>query len=70
MSQKQRVSQTEADHKKLGPIGEKLGLIWGGRWKNIVDNPHYELHPNGKIWRVLKPKLLEIGVSKYKQLKF
>lgn len=70
LSQKQRVSQTEADHKKLGPIGEKLGLIWGGRWKNIVDNPHYELHPNGKTWRVLKPKLLEIGVSKYKQLKF
>lgn len=70
LSTEERNRQTEEDHKKLGPIGEKLGLIWGGRWKSIKDNPHYELHPNGKTWRDLKPKLLEIGVSKYKQLKF
>ena len=70
LSTDERNKQTEEDHKKLGPIGEKLGLVWGGRWKSIIDNPHYELHPNGKIWRDLKPKLLEIGVSKYKQLKF
>lgn len=67
---KQRNDQTLDDHRKLGPIGEKLGLRWGGRWKSIVDNPHYELHPNGKTWHDLKPTLLEIGVSKYKQLKF
>lgn len=27
----------------LGPIGERLGLEWGGRWKSITDEPHYQL---------------------------
>ncbi|MGQ8976025.1 LysM peptidoglycan-binding domain-containing protein [Acinetobacter schindleri] len=70
LSIEERKKKTENDLKKLGPIGEKLGLVWGGRWKSIIDNPHYELHPNGKTWRDLKPKLLEIGISKYKQLTF
>lgn len=70
LSIEDRTKQTESDHKKLGPIGEELGLVWGGRWKTIIDNPHYELHPNGKTWRDLKPKLLEIGVSNYKKLEF
>jgi peptidoglycan L-alanyl-D-glutamate endopeptidase CwlK len=30
---------------KLGPIGKKLGLSWGGDWKSIVDKPHFELRP-------------------------
>ncbi len=70
LTTKQRGDQALDDHRKLGPIGEKLGLVWGGRWKSIVDNPHYELHPNGKTWHDLKPKLLEVGVGKYKKLKF
>ncbi len=37
----------------LGEEGEKLGLIWGGRWKNIVDVGHFELH-QGFTWRDLK----------------
>lgn len=28
-------------YRKLGPIGEALGLTWGGRWKT-PDYPHYE----------------------------
>jgi len=28
---------------KIGPIGESLGLVWGGRWKNFPDRPHFEL---------------------------
>lgn len=28
---------------KIGPIGEALGLVWGGRWKNFPDRPHFEL---------------------------
>lgn len=28
--------------KKLGEIGESLGLTWGGRWKNF-DGPHFQL---------------------------
>ena len=27
---------------KLGPIGEAVGLEWGGRWKSIQDEPHYQ----------------------------
>jgi len=28
---------------RMGEIGEKNGLSWGGRWKN-KDSPHYEAH--------------------------
>ena len=27
----------------MGPIGESVGLVWGGRFKSIVDKPHYQL---------------------------
>lgn len=26
----------------LGPVGESVGLKWGGRWKGFPDQPHYE----------------------------
>jgi peptidoglycan LD-endopeptidase CwlK len=29
-------------YKKLGPLGEAIGLEWGGRWK-FTDEPHYQL---------------------------
>ena len=61
---------TTKDHNALGPIGESLGLVWGGRWKRPVDRPHYQLLPNGKTWKDLKPQLLKIGVSNYKKLTF
>ncbi|MFW1852876.1 LysM peptidoglycan-binding domain-containing protein [Acinetobacter guillouiae] len=64
--------QSIADSKALGLIGEQLGLVWGGRFKtkNGPDYPHFELHPNGKTWRNLKPQLLKLGVSNYKKLIF
>ena len=31
-------------YRELGPLGESLGLEWGGRWK-FVDNPHYQFRP-------------------------
>ena len=31
-------------YKELGPLGESLGLEWGGRWK-FVDDPHYQFRP-------------------------
>ncbi len=34
----------------VGMVGERLGLVWGGRWKTIVDKPHFER----KDWRSLK----------------
>jgi peptidoglycan L-alanyl-D-glutamate endopeptidase CwlK len=30
-------------YKTFGPIGEQLGLEWGGRWTGIKDEPHYEI---------------------------
>jgi peptidoglycan L-alanyl-D-glutamate endopeptidase CwlK len=27
----------------LGPVGESVGLEWGGRWKSFTDTPHYNL---------------------------
>lgn len=27
----------------VGPIGEALGLEWGGRWQNFPDRPHFQL---------------------------
>ena len=33
----------------VGLIGEGCGLVWGGRWKSLVDRPHFE-HPQ---WRSL-----------------
>jgi hypothetical protein len=26
---------------EIGPIGEEIGLEWGGRWKSFRDTPHY-----------------------------
>lgn len=28
---------------KIGNIGKKLGLTWGGDWKDFPDKPHFEL---------------------------
>lgn len=33
-------------------------------------DPYFELHPNGKTWRILKPQLLQLGVSNYKKITF
>ncbi|MBU3847780.1 MAG: LysM peptidoglycan-binding domain-containing protein [Candidatus Acinetobacter avistercoris] len=29
--------------KKIAPIGKGIGLEWGGDWKSIIDNPHFQL---------------------------
>lgn len=31
------------EYAAIGPIGEELGLEWGGSWKTIVDRPHYQV---------------------------
>lgn len=28
---------------RLGPVGEEIGLEWGGRWKSFPDQPHYSV---------------------------
>ncbi|MBC3917699.1 M15 family metallopeptidase [Undibacterium sp. CY18W] len=32
-------------YKAVGVLGEALGLEWGGNWKTIVDQPHFQLRP-------------------------
>jgi len=39
------------DWKKLGELGKKTGLFWGGDWHH-PDLPHFQLLPNDQISRV------------------
>jgi len=32
-------------YKAAGVIGMDLGLEWGGSWKTIIDQPHFQLRP-------------------------
>ena len=32
-------------YKAVGALGMELGLEWGGNWKTIVDQPHFQLRP-------------------------
>jgi peptidoglycan L-alanyl-D-glutamate endopeptidase CwlK len=32
-------------YKAVGVLGSDLGLEWGGNWKTIVDQPHFQLRP-------------------------
>lgn len=32
-------------YKTVGAMGKILGLEWGGDWKTIVDEPHFQLRP-------------------------
>lgn len=36
-----------AKYKAVGALGMDLGLEWGGNWKSIVDQPHFQLRP---VW--------------------
>ena len=40
--------------KKVGELGEKAGLMWGGRWKSPVDKPHFQLPDWGRTASELK----------------
>jgi peptidoglycan L-alanyl-D-glutamate endopeptidase CwlK len=33
-------------YKTVGVLGVELGLEWGGNWKTITDQPHFELRPS------------------------
>jgi len=32
-------------YKAVGALGMDLGLEWGGNWKTMVDQPHFQLRP-------------------------
>ncbi|MDO9285594.1 MAG: M15 family metallopeptidase [Aquabacterium sp.] len=33
-------------YKAVGALGMDIGLEWGGSWKTIVDEPHFQLRPS------------------------
>lgn len=33
-------------YKALGVLGTDLGLEWGGNWRTIVDQPHFQVRPH------------------------
>lgn len=33
-------------YKAVGALGMDIGLEWGGSWKTIVDQPHFQLRPD------------------------
>ncbi len=45
-------------------------MICNGERHGKKGDPHFELHPSGKTWRILKPQLLQLGVSNYKKITF
>ena len=32
-------------YKAVGALGIEIGLEWGGSWKSLVDEPHFQLRP-------------------------
>ena len=36
-------------YKAVGALGMDLGLEWGGSWKTIVDQPHFQLRPDWAV---------------------
>lgn len=41
----QRYLPDSVKYKAVGVLGTDLGLEWGGNWKTIVDQPHFQLRP-------------------------
>ena len=48
-----KASWIAAHFDQVGPIGESLGLEWGGRWQNFPDRPHFQL-PGVKVADLVK----------------
>ena len=40
-------------YKAVGALGMELGLEWGGNWKNLEDQPHFQLRP---VWAAAMPE--------------
>lgn len=43
---------------RIGKIGESLGLEWGGRWKGLVDRPHFQF-TQGKTKKQLREEMTQ-----------
>lgn len=47
-------------YKAVGVLGVDLGLEWGGNWKTIVDQPHYQLRPTWALGMPERQMLAEL----------
>jgi len=47
-------------YKAVGVIGMDLGLEWGGNWKTMVDQPHFQLRPAWAVKMTEKQMLAEL----------
>jgi peptidoglycan LD-endopeptidase CwlK len=51
-------------YKAVGALGAELGLEWGGSWKTIVDQPHFQLRPDWAKGMAERDMLAELRVRK------
>lgn len=51
-------------YKAVGALGEELGLEWGGNWRSIVDQPHFQLRPGWAIGMRERDMLAELRERK------
>lgn len=51
-------------YKAVGALGMELGLDWGGNWKTIVDQPHFQLRPLWAAQMNEKTMLAELRARK------
>lgn len=47
-------------YKAVGAVGQELGLDWGGNWKTIQDEPHFQLRPDWALDLTEKEMLTEL----------
>jgi peptidoglycan L-alanyl-D-glutamate endopeptidase CwlK len=47
-------------YKAVGALGTELGLEWGGNWKTIKDEPHFQLRPTWASDMAEKEMLAEL----------
>lgn len=51
-------------YKAVGALGVDLGLEWGGNWKTIVDQPHFQLRPSWAAGMAEKQMLAQLRQRK------
>lgn len=47
-------------YRAVGALGEELGLEWGGNWRTIMDQPHFQLRPEWAIGLTERQMLAEL----------
>lgn len=49
-------------YQAVGALGMELGLEWGGNWKTLVDQPHFQLRPSWATGMPERTMLAELRV--------